>query len=625
MSVNADKQCWSKAQAIGSAMRNLDLAPLSEDEDSMRLVGIFTKNRYEWVIVEQACNAYSGVVVPLYDTLGEDAVTYVLNQTGLSTVFCSSDETPKLVAVKTSHADSVTKFANIVQFEDVKDDARAAAAKVGITLRSFTELLDNGRATPVPAEPPSPDAVATFCYTSGTTGNPKGAMLTHTNIVADTSAAVRAGVVINTDDRHLSYLPLAHMFERLVQAAIWQNGGAVGFYQGSPLKLTQDLAALRPTLFPSVPRLFNKIYDKIMAGVAAKGGVGAKLFNKGMASKKYYLDRGDLTHKFYDKLVFSKVSKKLGLDRCRLMLTGSAPISAHVMDFLRIVFSCHVLEGYGQTESAAAATVTPMGDQATAGHVGIPLSCNEVRLVAVPDMGYLVTDTQHGTGAAAIACRGRGEICFRGPNVFKGYYKNPAKTAEAIDDDGWLHSGDIGIWLPQGYLKIVDRKKNIFKLSQGEYVAAEKIENVYLTSQFVAQAFVYGDSMQSCLVAIFVPDVDFVNTWKASQAAFASLGMSDLCSNDEFKKVVAEDLAKQAKAAKLHGFEKAKAIHLEPELWSVENEMLTPTFKLKRNFAKQRYQATIDALYASLGALGTVAGKKGLKQGVEESKTCDGK
>lgn len=613
------KECWAKSRAIGSAMRNMDLAPPSEDEEPMRMVGLFTKNRYEWVIVEQACNGYSGVVVPLYDTLGESAVTYVLNQTGLTTVFASQEEVPKLIASKKDHADRLTRFTTVVQFEDATEAERKSCADVGLTLRTFAELLDNGRANPIEPEPPSPDAVATFCYTSGTTGDPKGAMLTHCNIVSDTASAVRAGVRITADDRHLSYLPLAHMFERVVQAAVWQNGGAVGFYQGSPLKLPADLVELRPTLFPSVPRLFNKFYDKIMAATSA--GVKGALFKKGFEAKKFWLQRGHLEYGFWDKLVFNKVAARLGLDRCKLMLTGSAPISGHVLDFLRIVFSCHVLEGYGQTESAAAATVTPLADQATASHVGIPLACNEIRLIGVPDMAYNITDTTHGEGEAAIPCRGRGEICFRGPNVFKGYYKNAAKTAAAIDEDGWLHSGDIGIWTTQGYLKIVDRKKNIFKLSQGEYVAAEKIENVILASSYVAQAFIYGDSMQSCLVGILVPDVDYVTAWKADKAAFKDLSFEAICDNAEFKKLVFDDISRIGKAGKLHGFERAKAIHLESELWTVENEVLTPTFKLKRNFAKKKYQATIDGLYGSLGALGTVAGKKGLKQGVEESKT----
>lgn len=579
----------------------------------LRLCGLYCKNRYEWVVTEQACNAYGGVVVPLYDTLGEQAVTYILNQTAMRTVFCGRAETKMLLAAKEHHS-TLTGFKNIVQFEDVTEAERKTAHEQGLNLLSFAEVIASGKASPQDVTPPAVDDVATFCYTSGTTGDPKGVMLTHQNIVADTTGAIIAGVLLNSDDRHLSYLPLAHMFERLVQVTCWMSGAAVGFYQGSPLKIMEDLKALRPTLFPSVPRLYNKIYDKITNGVTAAGGLKATLFNKGLASKTYYLKNGGhLTHGFYDKLIFNKVRAKLGLDRCNIMVTGSAPISAHVMDFLRVVFCCHVVEGYGQTETAAGATITPLAEQAEGGHVGVPIACNEIRLVDVPDMGYLVTDKTHGEGKAAIPCNGRGEIWYRGPNVFRGYYKNATKTAEAMEGD-WLKSGDIGIWLPRGFLKIVDRKKNIFKLSQGEYIAAEKIENIYIGSPFIAQAFVYGDSLQSCLVAIIVPDVDYVMPWAKSKG-IAGKDLAEVCAQKATKDAIMADMQTHAKAAKLHSFENAKAIHLESELWSVENEMLTPTFKLKRNQGKKKYQATIDALYASLGSRGVVAGKAGLKQG----------
>jgi long-chain acyl-CoA synthetase len=193
-------------------------------------------------------------------------------------------------------------------------------------------------------------------------------MLTHGQIMADVGGANKAGVDCTHEDRHLSYLPLAHMFERVVQVAMWQGGGAVGFFQGSPLKLLEDLAELHPTIFPSVPRLFNKIFDKISTGVAAKGGLAATLFNSGMNSKLANLrTSNELHHGFYDRLVFGKVAARLGLDRCRLMVTGSAPIAGHVLEFLRVVFSCAVVEGYGQTECTAAATVVPTGDQGTSG------------------------------------------------------------------------------------------------------------------------------------------------------------------------------------------------------------------------------------------------------------------
>lgn len=203
----------------------------------------------------------------------------------------------------------------------------------------------------------------------------------------------------------------------------------------------------------------------------------------------YWLQRNHLTHGMWDKLVFNKVKARLGLDRCRLMLTGSAPIASHVLEFLRVVFGCPIAEGYGQTESAGVATVSNFDNQFEYGHVGGPLACCELKLVSVPDMGYNVTDTTHGrvekdgvVKSEGIPCKGRGEVCYRGGNIFPGYYKNPEKTAETVDEDGWLHSGDIGLWTMEGNLKIIDRKKNIFKLAQGEYVAAEKIENVRIVS-----------------------------------------------------------------------------------------------------------------------------------------------
>lgn len=595
---------------LGSGMKHLELNPVNSMD--MRLVGIFSKNRYEWVVTEQACNAYQSVVVPLYDTLGPNAVAYILHQCELATIFCGKDQVADVLNVKRDQAEQAATLKTIVQFEDVTADERKEAVSHGITLRSFGEVMEAGKEHPHEPEPPSPEDVATFCYTSGTTGDPKGAMLTHGNIVADLCGAVKAGVILAKDDTHLSYLPLAHMFERIVQAAVWMHGGAVGFYQGDTLKLMEDLACLQPSIFPSVPRLYNKIYDKVMGGVKAAGGLKASMFQSGFEAKQYWLKRGHLKYGFWDSLVFDKVKARMGLTNCRLMLTGSAPIAAHVMEFLRIVFSCPVMEGYGQTECAAACTVTSLQDQASSGHVGSPLACNELKLVNVEDMGYLVTDTKHGEGDNAIPCIGRGEVCYRGPNIFRGYYRMEEKTREALDEDGWLHSGDIGIWTEKGQLKIVDRKKNIFKLSQGEYVAAEKIENVYAASLLVAQVFVYGDSFQSVLVGIVVPEEE-----QLAKVA-GDLGITgthaELCANEQVNAAVLKEMKAVGTAAKLRGFEHVKKIHLEPELWSVDNEVLTPTFKLKRNVAKTKYKTQIDAMYASFA----VAGKTGLAQGESE-------
>ncbi|CAM9937081.1 unnamed protein product, partial [Phaeothamnion confervicola] len=263
------------------------------------------------------------------------------------------------------------------------------------------------------------------------------------------------------------------------------------------------------------------------------------------------------------------------------------------------------------------------------GHVGGPLPCTEIRLVDVPEMGYRHTDSWHGGDprssgrkgggnggggrGGGIPCSGRGEVCFRGTNVFAGYYRQEDKTREAFDADGWLHSGDIGLWTADGALMIIDRKKNIFKLSQGEYVAAEKIENIHSQSPLVAQSFVHGDSLQSCLVAVVVPDPDAVATWAAACSrgstgggggGGAAAAFEAACASPELRDAVMTELVACGKRAGLQGFEFVRAVHVEAVPFSVENGMLTPTFKLKRAEARQKYAAVIDDLYASLATRG---------------------
>jgi long-chain acyl-CoA synthetase len=250
--------------------------------------------------------------------------------------------------------------------------------------------------------------------------------------------------------------------------------------------------------------------------------------------------------------------------------------------------------GYGQTEGAAAATISHPDDVASVGHVGGPTGVVEIALYDVPEMGYLHTDQSH----RGMPCQGRGEICVRGPNVFKGYYKDEEKTRETIDDEGWLHSGDIGLWRIDGTLQIIDRKKNIFKLSQGEYVAPEKIENILMRSAFIAQCFVYGDSLQNSLVAIIVPDEENVRSWiKTNQASLATASIDEICRNHALKRAVLCDIQDVSQKSQLQGFEMVQAIHLDPTPFSVENDLMTPTFKLKRQKIRDANINVISELY----------------------------
>jgi len=394
---------------------------------------------------------------------------------------------------------------------------------------------------------------------------------------------------INDKDSYLSYLPLAHVYERNMIPTLLSRGATIGFFSGDVLKLKDDLQAFKPTIFVSVPRLFSRFYDVIKDQIDKLQGMKKTLALKGIAVKMENLKKkGEYKHVIFDA-AFKKMKDALG-GRVKLCVSGSAPISPDVADFLKICFSCPVLEGYGSTETCSG-IFCQHPDDTIAGTVGGPIGSCEFKLVDIPDMNYRSTDKDENGNP-----RPRGEICVRGPFLFKGYYKDPEKTAEAIDADGWLHTGDVGAILPNGALKIIDRKKNIFKLAQGEYVAPEKVENVYLTNKYVAEVFVYGDSFQNYCVALVVPD-------KKQLLELASqMGVSgefeDICKEKKIIDKVLEEITKTGKAAGLNGIEQAKKLYLEPVSFVLQG-LSTPTLKLKRPQAKEHYQQIISQLYSS--------------------------
>uniref|UniRef100_A0A1A8LVQ7 Long-chain-fatty-acid--CoA ligase n=1 Tax=Nothobranchius pienaari TaxID=704102 RepID=A0A1A8LVQ7_9TELE len=498
-----------RAENIGSALLHK-----GHHHTGDKFVGIFSQNRPEWSIAELACYTYSLVVVPLYDTLGTEAIGYIIDRAAISTVICDVPEKARLILDCISGRGKTVK--TIVLMEAVDRDLVTRGKECGVEILSLKEFEATGKANHQGPVPPKPEDLAIICFTSGTTGNPKGAMLTHGNIISNTAAFLQVTAVhcmLNVHDVHVSYLPLAHMFERVVQGVILIHGARIGYFQGDIRLLMDDLKTLQPTVFPVVPRLLNRMFDKVFsqANTPLKRWLLDFAFRRKEAELKNGVMRKD---SMWDKLIFKKVQVSLG-GRVRLMITGAAPVSPTILTFLRAALGCQFYEGYGQTECTAGCTMSMPGDW-SAGHVGPPLPCNIIKLVDVAEMNYL-------------AANGEGEVCVKGANVFQGYLNDEEKTAEAIDQDGWLHTGDIGRWLPNGTLKIIDRKKHIFKLAQGEYIAPEKIETVYNRSDPVAQIFVHGDSLQACLVGIVVPDPDFLPIWAKRKGLEGSY--SELCKN----------------------------------------------------------------------------------------------
>ncbi|KAJ3316481.1 hypothetical protein HDU76_001761 [Blyttiomyces sp. JEL0837] len=572
-------------------------------------MAIYSINRPEWIVADLAAHAFSICTVALYDTLGPETSEFILNHSSIPIVVTSLDKVSNLIKL----SPTVPNMKVIICMDNVPNVPASPflilkqwAAEKGVTLLSFGEVEAMGLKNRIPLVLPKAADAACISYTSGTTGMPKGAIITHGNLVAAVRSLTETGNGCAPEDVHISYLPLAHIYERMVVTGILANGACMGFFRGDVSLIVDDIATLRPTLFVSVPRLLNRIHDRIINTATSGSAFKAALFKKAVASKIEHLKKtGSLTHAFWDALVFNKVKGVLG-GRLRAITSGSAPISADVLTFLRVAFGCEVLEGYGQTESTAALTVCWPKDYQP-GHVGAPNACNEVKLVSVPEMSYNATDKPYP----------RGEIWVRGGNVFAGYYKDEKKTKETLTDDGWLKTGDIGYIDEKGRVVIIDRKKNIFKLSQGEYVAPEKIENVYLKASLIAQIFVHGDSLQSELVAIVVPDQEHaIPAAKEAGLLPSSVPnpgpivpgqpavpiLKELIKNEKFRDMVMKEMNVIGKREGLRGFEFVKGVHLETEYFTLENGLVTPTMKLKRNEAVERYREQIDGLYREINA-----------------------
>ncbi|KAL6063087.1 medium-chain fatty acid-CoA ligase faa2 [Balamuthia mandrillaris] len=575
------QQIADRVTHFGSGLRHLGLKKGDK-------VGLWSKNREEWILAEQACNAYGLVTVAIYDTFGEEAVSYVIEHAEISTVVCAPESLRTLSKV-------IKDCPNLKHVIVMDDLIKRAKKEEDTTISSndlqhakairWGEVEENGKKNIVEHDPPEPEDLAVLMYTSGTTGNPKGVMLIHNNFTAALAGTMPLIDHVRSNDVYISYLPLAHIFERTCVAGMLGNGAAVGFYTGDPRNLVGDIEWLRPTLMAGVPRVFDRIYQKVNEQVQKGGKLKRMLFTRGYNAKRHKLESGG-NSVFWNTLVFSKTKNRLG-GRVRLIVSGGAPLGAATQEFIKICFCCPVLQGYGLTETCSAGCVTNAKDNAL-GQVGPPVLGVEIKLVEVPEMEYSPKNDPPS-----------GEIWIRGPPVSKGYYKDPAKTAEDFDDDGWFHTGDIGCWTKEGTLRIIDRKKNIFKLAIGEYVAAEKLETVFIRSQYVSQIFVYGDSFESSLVAVVVVDP---NTLKelAKQKDIKYDDESELPSNKEIRKTLVKDLDEIAKLNKLQRFEYIKAVHIVTEEWTPEGGLVTPTLKPKRPQLKKAYDAEIKQMYQEI-------------------------
>jgi long-chain acyl-CoA synthetase len=570
-------------------------------------VGLWCQNRPEWQIVDLACMSQALFSVSLYDTLGPDAIEFIIRHASLNCVATSVNHVAALLKLKPR----LPTLKVIVCLDPLSagerpgeskgDILNALAAQAGVAIFDIHEVEDLGLQHPRPYNPPRPDDLITINYTSGTTGDPKGVLLTHRNAVAGTTSSFTVAQQ-HQEDIMLSYLPLAHIYQRVTEhAALWAGAG-IGYFHGNILELPDDIKLLRPTGFTGVPRLYNRFYAGIREQTIEAPGIRGMLSRRAVETKLANANNPDPAkatnkHLLYDRIWAKKVAKALGLDRATVMVSGSAPIEPSLHQFLRIVFSNDFVQGYGLTESYAVSLCQLAGDM-TVDNCGAVAPGTEVCIADVPEMEYLSSDKPHP----------RGELLLRGPTIFKGYFRNEKATASSFTEDGWFRTGDIAsVDESTGRFRIIDRVKNVLKLAQGEYVSPERIENAYAANcSWIASAYVHGDSTQSFLVAIFGVAPEALAAL-ASKVLGRAVTPQDVLSNkggvlqDERVKVeIMKQLEEVAKKNRFNSYERVRAVELMIEPFTVENEILTPTLKLKRPQAAKRYRDVIDRLYADV-------------------------
>jgi long-chain acyl-CoA synthetase len=592
------QQAHDKAIAFAKAIAAMELCPqfVTNENVAMRFMGIYAKNREEWVIADLASHCNSITVVTLYDTLGLEAMQYIFEQTELRSVVIEEKGLQNILAL--AKEKRVGKLKNLILLDADTKGICDELQREGINVFMYEDVLRKGKeVVDVHLQPAKPETICTICYTSGTTGKPKGAMVSHKALLSEVNIMEAVDLYINDDDVYLSFLPLAHIMEQLIMNVALSFGLRIGFYSGNPALIVEDAKILKPTCLIGVPRIYQRIYEKIQDKLKSLSTFKRNMALTAIEQKlKNYKNNEGVCHIFWDKFVFKHIRDILG-GNIRFMLTGSAPLSQEMVDFLKIAFNTILIEGYGGTESCAGMLLSNANDVRT-GHVGGPGYANEIKLVDVPELGYTSKDIDEASGV----WQPRGEICIRGPTLFKGYLNDEENTKLTLDKDGWLHTGDVGMVLTQqgNAVKLIDRIKNIFKLSQGEFIAPEKIENVLVKDRFIEQIWVYGDSYQNYLIGIIVPRRDTVVEYFMKKGI--TVNKDDVFKyydDNELKNDIIKSLDKLGRDNDLKGFELVKKVYLSKERFTVDNELITPTLKIKRHVAKKKFNDIIHNLYNS--------------------------
>lgn len=531
-----------------------------ENQDKIALI---SKNRPEWLMLDLACQQIGAALCPIYPTTNVNELEFIFNDASIKHVFISGQEIlDKVLSIRSK----VASLQNIYSFDELPNAQYWKNLLEDITSNDLEkiETIKSGiRAT----------HCATVIYTSGTTGTPKGVMLSHRNIVTNVINSIKSfPFEDDVNGRALSFLPLNHIFERMV-SFIYISSGIAIYYAESLDTIAEDLKDVKPTLFATVPRLLEKTYEKIIAKGAELTGVKKKLFNWSVALANDYdiQSKQTIWYKLQlaiaNKLIFNKWRDALG-GNLKFVVTGGAACQVRLIRIFTAA-GIPIYEGYGPTENSPVISVNCRKKGGTRfGTVGPVIEGQQVKLEA------------------------DGEICVKGPSVMLGYYKRPDLTAETIID-GWLHTGDIGIFEDEKFLKITDRKKELFKTSGGKYVAPQPIENKMKESPFIEQMMVVG-AEQKFVGALIVPSIQNVKEWmliKGIPFTTAEDAINNPKVLNMFKELI--DSFNQS----FNHVEQVKKFELLPNEWTIDSGELTPTLKLKRKVIMEKYKNAFERIY----------------------------
>lgn len=568
---------------LGSGLRALGL----KKDDRMQ---VYAATSAKWLSISHGASSQSIPITTAYDTLGEEGLTHSLIQTHAKAIFCDSPLLPKLQnPLKTAKE---VKY--VIYNTDIDVDPKHLEALKSenpeIQIISYDELHEMGKNNPVDPVPPTPDDLMGIMYTSGSTGKPKGVPITHRQLIAGVSGVtVIVGKYIGPGDFLLTFLPLAHILEFVFENACIFWGGTMGY--GNPKTLSDasmrnckgDIGEFRPTILVGVPAVFESVKKGVMTKLAAMPPLRQKMFWGALAAKNFLLAKGLPGSAILDAVVFKKVREATG-GRLKITMYGGGPIAKQTADWFSMVIA-PLIAGYGLTETTAMGTLMDPAEWNT-DSIGTLAGSIEVKLVDYEEAGYSTANTPE-----------QGEIWIRGDSVTKGYFENEEETKTTFKD-GWCMTGDIGEWDSNGHLKIIDRKKNLVKTANGEYVALEKLESVYRSVSVVMNICVYADQTKVKPVAIVVP-IEAAVLKFAKEHGMEDMDYESLLDNKKMRAMIVKEMHAVGRKAGLAGIELIQGVVLSHEEWTPQNNLVTAAQKLNRKGILEKYKTQIDEIYAT--------------------------